>query len=623
VEAGPDFDPQRVRRTHFAGRVRLNRLQGGVRDASGAERPAMIADARLENCTLEADVRVSGVRVGLRNYHVQSGACLEDVGLIEATPNATFGNGLELAPVNEAGGRPVTLFHGLSAQFAYLQAIFRERPRFAARLAALAEAAAREGAEGPATIGCGAALQSVDRVIDVRIGPAAVIRGATALENGAVLSGPGASTYVGPAVIARGFLIGEGATVSDGALLARCFVGQGCRIGNQFSAENSLFFANCEAFHGEACSVFAGPYTVTHHKGTLLIAGCFSFYNAGSGTNQSNHMYKLGPVHEGKLERGCKTGSFSYLMWPCRIGPFSVVLGKHTRAVDTRDFPFSHLEATPDGRCELTPGLYLNTVGTLRDAAKWPSRDRRQGCPPRDRVNCAVISPYTAGRMLRGMEKLSQLHDTTPRSVRNVTIDGAEVRRVLLRTGVKFYRSALELYLLDQAVRRAADAEAVGKASSEALSPHRDAVFSEEWVDVAGQLMPRARLDALADAVEEGRIATAAAVEEQLDRIQAACQEDEWAWAAWAFARCLGTAPAACDPAERSAWPERRRQLRRKFLQLILADAEKEFAPSARVGYGLGDDSARDAEFAVVRGRFADDGFVKILKEELRSLEAP
>jgi hypothetical protein len=122
-------------------------------------------------------------------------------------------------------------------------------------------------------------------------------------------------------VQAEDFIIGEGSTVDGGAIVSKSFVGQGCQIGKQFSSEGSAFFANCEGFHGEACSVFAGPYTVTHHKSTLLIAGMFSFYNAGSGTNQSNHLYKLGPLHEGKLERGCKTGSFSYMMWPCRVGP--------------------------------------------------------------------------------------------------------------------------------------------------------------------------------------------------------------------------------------------------------------------------------------------------------------
>lgn len=55
-------------------------------------------------------------------------------------------------------------------------------------------------------------------------------------------------------------------------MLRRCFVGEGVVIENGFSAENSLFFANSHLNHGEACAVFAGPYTVSHHRSTLLIA---------------------------------------------------------------------------------------------------------------------------------------------------------------------------------------------------------------------------------------------------------------------------------------------------------------------------------------------------------------
>ena len=44
-----------------------------------------------------------------------------------------------------------------------------------------------------------------------------------------------------------------------------------------------------------------GPYTVSHHKSSLLIAGMFSFFNAGSGSNQSNHLFKSGAVHQACL----------------------------------------------------------------------------------------------------------------------------------------------------------------------------------------------------------------------------------------------------------------------------------------------------------------------------------
>ena len=231
-------------------------------------------------------------------------------------------------------------------------------------------------------------------------------------------------------MLADEFIIAEGFEVTGGALISKTYVGQGCRVGRQFSAESCALFANCEAFHGEACNVLAGPYTVTHHKSTLLIAAMLSFYNAGSGTNSSNHMYKLGPVHEGKLERGCKTGSFSYLMWPCRVGPFSVVLGKHAGAFDTADLPFSTIEASPDGRRPLVPGLNLATVGTVRDAAKWPARDRRRGSIKRDRITFDVWSPLVAERMIRGLAILKDLQEKTDKSVVNVAFQGVEIKRV-------------------------------------------------------------------------------------------------------------------------------------------------------------------------------------------------
>ena len=65
--------------------------------------------------------------------------------------------------------------------------------------------------------------------------------------------------------------------------------------------------------------------------------------NAGSGSNQSNHMYKLGPIHQGIVERGGKTTSNSYILWPAQIGAFSLIMGRHYNNADTSDMPFSYL----------------------------------------------------------------------------------------------------------------------------------------------------------------------------------------------------------------------------------------------------------------------------------------
>jgi hypothetical protein len=611
-----------VRNVEFDGQIRLGNFDGTVESGTGLEKPAGIYNAYLSNCAVGDGVRIANIGSHIANYTIGDGACIEDVGVMSTLAGATFGNGFEVEALNEGGGREVTLFNELSAQFAYLQCVVRWRPKLTEQLNRMATAAAEAVCSDRGTVGRGVRITSVGRIEDVNLGDAAKVNGSTAMKNGTILSCPEAPTWVGPGVMAEDFIFAEGANVSSGSIIDKSFVGQGCQIGKQFSAEGSVFFANCEGFHGEACGIFAGPYTVTHHKSTLLIAGLFSFYNAGSGTNQSNHMYKLGPVHEGKLERGCKTGSFSYMMWPCRVGPFSVVLGKHTRTFDTRDFPFSHIEAKSDGRCEMVPGMYLSTVGTVRDGAKWPSRDRRKAPVKRDLINFDVFSPLTVGRMLRGTDMLRELMETTDRSKKMVTIHGAEVRRVLLRTGIKYYRGGIEMYLRERLVSCVEKARQEGRGDlAGVLAVAPDAIFSEEWIDLAGQMMPQARFETLCDSIESGEIDSVEQLQAALAAIFAQYADDEWAWVVWAYQKHFGEDATAMSAEEVKAAAQSWRDTRTKFLRLILGDANREFEELTRTGFGLDlTETARDADFMGVRGGYDENKFVLQIQNEIEEI---
>ncbi len=585
VQVAEGFDPTLLRAVTFAGRVRLG-----------------------------SGVRIAQVRVRLENYAIGDGARIEDVGTLATRPGATFGNGVAIETLNEGGGREIVLFNELSSQFAYLTCVHRYRPKLIARLQALAKEAAAAVQADLGCVGAGATIRSARTIVDVNVGAQALLDGADRLVNGTILSSADAPTTVGAAVQAEDFIIAEGAEVTGGAMVVKSYIGQGCRIGKQFSAENSVFFANCEGFHGEACSVFAGPYTVTHHKSSLLIAGLFSFYNAGSGTNQSNHMYKLGPVHEGKLERGCKTGSFSYLIWPCRVGPFSVVLGKHTSHFDTSAFPFSLIEATPEGRCTMVPGLNLGMVGTVRDGDKWPKRDRR-GKVKRDRISFDVFSPLTVQRMIAASDQLQRLQDTTDRAVETVVVQGAQIKRILLHRSQKFYRAGIVPYLLEKVVARLE--------RGQPLAASREAVYSERWLDIGGQMMPADRLGALCAAVESGAIGDLAALDAALDGIETAYAEDKWAWVRHAVRRVLDVDLDRADAARLSALADQLQQARSKFLELILVDARKEFGEGANLGFGHdGEPADIDADFRAVRGPYDTNQFVRQLRGQIEALGA-
>jgi hypothetical protein len=619
-----EFDERRIYGVEFHGTVKIGELTGTVRDVGGIEKHAGIFRAKLSNCEIGDNVLICEVVGHIANYRIGPGAIIEGVGSMATMPGATFGNGTIVEAVNEGGGREIPIFETLSSQFAYMMSAHRYRPKLIEGMQRMVAEFVKERTSDIGEVGAGAVVRSVPEIKDVRIGPAARIVGASLLERGTVLSEPGDPAEVGSGVVARDFVIGEGSRVFGGAMLSRCFVGQGVRIGKQFSAENSLFFANAEAFHGEACSIFAGPYTTTHHKSTLLIAGMFSFYNAGSGSNQSNHMYKLGPLHQGLLERGAKTGSFSYMIWPCVVGPFSVVIGKHSGNFDLSDMPFSYIDAAANGRSYVVPGMNLFTVGTVRDGAKWPARDRRKASRKRDRIVFDVFGPYTVGRMIEGEKRLKTLVEETDRSVDEIKLSGAMIRRLVMKTAARYYATGIDMYLRGKVFERAEGALSDGaEAMRCALGPKDGAVYSAGWVDISGLLLARDRLESIEQRVETGQITDLSALSSALDDAYRACDVDEWEWIRRAYAARYGKSPEALSGAELAATAEEYAKVRTKFLKMVLTDAQKEFDELAKIGFGVdGAEGDREADFAAVRGTFEDDKFVEQIRSETEDVRA-
>ncbi len=621
IEVAEPFEPYRLRHVHFLGDVRIGRLGRAV-EVEGVTKTSSIFSASLCNVTIGHDCYIKHVGVHIANYDIGDRVAIVNTGLIVADPGATFGAGTEVEAVNEAGGRGVLLYPELSAQVAHLLAMHRYRPDLVARLEEMIHRRVETIRSDRGRIDDDVEILDVSEMRNVNVGTAARLVGPEFLKNGTVLSDAEAVTFIGSGVVARNFIIGERSIVTQGAILDTCFVGQGCKIGKQLSAENSLFFANCEAFHGECVSVLAGPYSVTHHKSTLLIAGHFSFYNAGSGSNMSNHMYKLGPVHQGILERGSKTGSFSYLIWPSRVGPFSVVIGKNMANFDLADLPFSYVEVK-EGRSYVTPGFNLQTVGTVRDGAKWPVRDRRRGPVKRDLIHFQVFSPFTVGRMLRGEARLTKLAAETDRSVEEVAFEGALIRRLLLKRGAKYYRNAVNAWLAEQIMDRIDPVLDDGlDAARQRLKPDAAAAGAQEWVDLCGLLVARDRLASLVDDVEAGSIGDLEALADRLAALHAAYPRDEWNYVVAVWQERFGQALHEMDGEALAGVADLLLTTRGKDLRMILNDAGKEFAVTSRLGFGAdGSPEDCDADFDAVRGTFETNSFVLDMQQKLAALE--
>lgn len=276
---------------------------------------------------------------------------------------------------------------------------------------------------------CGT-LRNVNISHDVRI------EGAAHLEDGILSEG----AYIGTQVIAHKFFIGPCTKVTDGAKLYHVITTNDCKIGKGFMAENCYFGHHCEMFCGEACAIFAGPHTVSHHKSTLLIGGEFSFYNAGSNTNQSNHAYKLGPVHHGTLARGSKTASGSHILWPMQTAPFSMVMGKVKTHPDLSALPFSYIIADGE-KVFVAPGMNLGTAGTFRDVLKWKQRGSSPYTGEYD-----FLSPFVMQSVFKGLDVLEGLEKQYGTEVEEYPYNGTFIRRSALLKGLDRYRLAIRLY---------------------------------------------------------------------------------------------------------------------------------------------------------------------------------
>lgn len=342
------------------------------------------------------------------SFRINSGAIIED-STLTMTGNSSFGNGTVANVLDESGTRSLILTQNMNAQNAYLQCFWKNDQNISKLLMRLFKEDADSFFQDTMEIGENASIRHCTNIENVQIGPYAVLNGVQKLINGTVLSSKDSPTTVGDNVIARHFIIARGASLTDGAQIENCFVGENALVSKQFSATDSVIFANCQLLHGEATAFFAGPSTISHHKNTLLIAATSLFFNAGSGSNQSNHMYKSGPIHYGIMDRGTKMASDSYIPWPSRIGSFSLIIGKHKNKLNTKDLPFSYLVAEGN-TTRIIPAIALRNLGTFRDAAKWPKRDLRK-VPHSDTVIYELLNPYTISQILSGFLLLQDLLD--------------------------------------------------------------------------------------------------------------------------------------------------------------------------------------------------------------------
>ncbi|MBF1581492.1 DUF4954 family protein [Prevotella sp.] len=566
VEVAEDgFQAKFFHRVMFYGDVQLGSVQKEVEITKGFVKHSGINDATLRNVTVGNDCLIEKVGNYINNYTIGDDCLISNISVMETTEGATYGEGNLISVLNEVGDGNVIFFHDLNSQFAaFMVKHFNDKDLKNAIRRLVKEEIARTNPER-GTIGNNVKIVNTREITNTVIQDDCEISGASRLSDCTILSSEYASVYIGTGVICENSIISDGSSIVNSVKMQDCFVGEACQISNGFTASQSVFFANSFMSNGEACAAFCGPFCASHHKSSLLIGGMFSFYNAGSGTNFSNHAYKMGPMHWGILERGTKTASGSYLLMPATIGTFSVCFGKLMHHPNTTALPFSYLIAEAD-KMYLVPGRNITTVGLYRDIRKWPKRDMRPQQTQKSTVNFDWLSPYSVGEILQGKKILENLRQASGDNVSSYNYHEYVINATSLRKGIKYYDIALRIYM-GAVLKRAHKWGFFGKPQTE--------VGLGRWDDLSGLLLPVSEERRLIEDIKSGSLETIEEVVNRFREINENYRIYQWAWTYRMILEYYGINE--ISPEDDARIKQDYIEARRAWIAEIKKDAEKEF----------------------------------------------
>ncbi len=561
VMVADDFTPNAVRNVTFYGDVKLGSFDKSIEVSKTFMRRSGVYNATLRNVTIGNNSLVENVGNYINNYVIGSDCYISNICTMETTEGATYGEGNIISVLNEVGEGNVMSYHGLTSQIAALMVRHAGNNAFRTAIRRLVAEYIQRTTPDTGTIGNGVKIVNTKEVTNTVVYNDCEINGAARISDCTIMSSPEASVFIGTGVICENSIIAHGSSIINSVKMQDCFVGEACKLSNGFTAAQSVFFANSYMSNGEACAAFCGPFSSSHHKSSLIIGGMFSFYNAGSATNFSNHAYKMGPIHYGTLERGSKTASGAYLLMPAHIGTFSVCFGKLMYHPDTRSLPFSYLIAYGD-IMYLVPGRNLTTVGLYRDIRKWPKRDMRSKQSQKSIVNFDWLSPFSVGEIIQGKKILERLREASGDNVSTYNYHEYVIKTSSLRKGIKYYDIALRIFMGAVLKRHA-------------LVPPISTVGTGKWNDLSGLLLPDSEEQQLVSDIADGTIESMDDIVDRLNAINDNYNEYRWAWAYRMILDYYGLSEITPQDAERIHTDYI--TARRAWIAEIKKDAEKEY----------------------------------------------
>jgi hypothetical protein len=220
--------------------------------------------------------------------------------------------------------------------------------------------------------------------------------------------------------------------------------------------------------------------------------------------------------------------------------------------------------------------------------------------------------------MLNGSQLLTNLKGTSGETSDYFTYHSVKIKNASLDQGIRLYQTGIDKFLGNCLIKRLENRkfENVGDLRA-ALLPETD-VGIGKWVDLAGLFAPEGAVQKMLDEIETGTIGTLEQVTAAFEAMHDNYPAYEWAWATDVLQQRLGKSIDAITANDIIDLTTRWKSAVIELDHMLYADARKEFAATAQIGYGLdGDEETRRRDFEGVRGTFDKNSFVSEIEKHI------
>ena len=294
-------------------------------------------------------------------------------------------------------------------------------------------------------------------------------------------------------------------------------------------------------------------------------------------------------------------------------------MGRHVNNQDTSDFPFSYL-IEQQNTTYIMPGANLKSVGTIRDAKKWPLRDNRSEYDRLDQINYNLLSPYVVQKMLNGTAILHKLQSVSGENADVYSYQGCKIKRSSLVKGLKLYSMAIDKFLGNSLISR------IMKSKFDNVEELRKALIpvsaygEGKWVDISGMIAPMGAVSALLNDIQEGVLTDVNQINERFAKIHASYYDYEWRWAYGVIEDYYKVDLKTISVDKLCELIDRWKTSVVGLDNLVYEDARKEFSLNAMTGFGAdGNELVRKEDFMQVRGSFFESNpFVVSVLEHIK-----